>query len=154
MSLIAVPPANPSEADIDCGGFFPPISPAAAREAMRIDGSVSPTRLRKELSFSALSVMNETLQWALDKINAGANSLADLPGPEIDGQRAAVHYWFRAVYSLTSASLTEYLRDYDSTNDGHQQADKLAATIDEHRRDARWAISGLLGIGRSTVELI
>jgi hypothetical protein len=154
MSLIAVPPTSPPEADIDCGGFFPPICPAAAREAMRIDGTVSPARLRQALTHAALTVMNEALKWALGKIEAGANTLGDIPGPEIDGQRAAIHYWQRAVYSLASASLTEHLRDYDSTNDGHQQADKLTLTINELRRDARWAISDLQGIGRSTVELI
>lgn len=154
MSFIAVPPNPSPEDDIDCGGFFPPINPAEARAVLRLDGTVTADRLREALIIAALSVMAELQAWADAQKTAGHASLADVPGVEVAGLRAHVYRWHRAVHSLAAASLTERLRDYDTTNEGHQQADKLTATIDELRRDARWAISGILGISRVTVELI
>lgn len=154
MSFIAVPPNPSPEADIDCGAFFPAISPVGARAALRLDGTVTKERLREALVTAALSVMGELQTWADGQIAAGRTTLADVPGVEVDGIKAPVHRWYRAVHSLAGASLTERLRDYDTTNEGHQQAEKLTDTIDELRRDARWAISGILGIGRCTIELI
>lgn len=154
MSLIAVPPNPTPEDDIDCGGFYPAISPAAARAAMRLDGTVTAERLREALIIAAMSVMGELQTWVDVQIAAGYATLADVPAASVAGASAHVHRWHRAVHSLAAASLTERLRDYDTTNEGHQQADKLTATIDELRRDARWAISGILGISRTTVELI
>lgn len=154
MSFIAIPPNPTPEDDIDCGAFFPAINPATARAALRLDGTVTAERLSEALITAAISVMSELQAWASEQVDAGYATLADVPAAAVAGTSAHVHRWRRAVHSLAGASLTERLRDFDATNEGHQQADKLTATIDELRRDARWAISGILGISRSTVELI
>jgi hypothetical protein len=65
-----------------------------------------------------------------------------------------VHRYRRAVYSTAGAELAERYRGFDATGSGNANADQLTPTIDEYRRDARWAISDILGLGRTTVELI
>ncbi len=154
MSLIAVPPAPASELPIDCGAFLPAIDIAAARAAMRIDGAVTKERLRAALVTAALSVADELSQWIADQQAAGHATLADVQAPVIDGVSAHVHRFIVAVRCTAAAELIERMRDYDTTNEGHLNADKLAPAIDELRRDARWAISDILGIRRTTVELI
>ncbi|MNL78814.1 Phage head completion protein (GPL) [compost metagenome] len=60
----------------------------------------------------------------------------------------------RAIYCTAAAELSERYRSYDSTNDGNSNADELTPSVDEYRRDARFAIRDLLGVGHCTVELI
>lgn len=154
MSLIAVPPANHEESPIDCGPFLPAIEPADARERMRLDGTVTPERLRTALIEAALSVHDELAGWINDQVAAGYATLADVPAREIDGDSAHVLRFHRAVRCLAAANLAERYRNFDATADGHQRADALDTTVDDLRRDARWAISDILGRGRTTVELI
>lgn len=152
--FIAVPPVTDPEALIDCGTFLPAIDPAQARARMRIDGTVTPERLREALVEAASSVADELTAWMDAKAIEGYATLAEVPAGTIDGASALVHRFHRAVRCLATAELIERMRDYDSTNDGHLEADKLNPTIDELRRDARWAISDITGQRRTTVELI
>lgn len=154
MSFIAVPPAAAAEAPIDCGTFLPPVDPAAARQRMRLDGTVTPERLREALVEAASAVADALDDWAEAKALEGYATLAAVPARQIDGASAHVHRYHRAVRSIAAASLIERMRNYDTTNDGHLEADKLTPTIDELRRDAHWAINDILGIQRTTVELI
>ena len=154
MTFIAVPPTAATEEAIANGDFFPEIDPVEARKRMRLDGTVTPERLRDALVDAALTVNSDLDAWRLLQIDAGYTTLADVPAPEIDGASAHTHRYLRAVLCHAAANVTERLRDYDSTNDGHLQADKLIDTINTLRRDARWAVSDILGKGRSTVELI
>ena len=52
------------------------------------------------------------------------------------------------------AELTDRYRSFDSSSEGDRRANVLEETIGNLRRDARWAIRDLLGLPRSTVELI
>ncbi|MDE3330397.1 head completion/stabilization protein, partial [Burkholderia pseudomallei] len=101
-----------------------------------------------------LTVNDELAAWRARQRAAGAATLADVPAPRIDGESAHVARYRRAVYHLTHADVTEKYRGYDTTKSGGQVAADLAATVDDSRRAARWAISDILGIARSTVELI
>lgn len=154
MSLIAIPPAPAAETAIDCGPFLPAITPTQARAAMRLDGTVTPDRLRTALVTAALAVAGELRGWIEQQQAAGHATLADVPAPRIDGQSAHVFRWQHAVRCLAAAELLERHRNYDSTNEGDREADRLAPQIDDLRRDARWAINDLRGIPRSTIELI
>jgi hypothetical protein len=58
------------------------------------------------------------------------------------------------VYCTAGAELAERYRGLDTTGTGQSAADQLTPVIDEYRRDARWAISDILGLTRTTVELI
>lgn len=153
MSFIAKADAA-VETPITNDGFFPDIDPVDAREVVRMDGTVTAERLRSSLIDSIASVNEELTVWEATQVAAGHLTLADVPAKEIDGASVHLHRYKRAIYALTKANLTERYRDFDSTNAGNKKADQLENPIDDYRRDARWAISDILGIGRNTVELI
>lgn len=154
MSFIAVPPAAPVESVIENDGFFPDLDPASARAQMRIDGTVTPERLREALIDAAAAVNDELATWRAAQLTAGHWHLEDVPAATLDGASVLVHRYLRAVRSTAAANLVERHRSYDATADGHQHADRLDTTVDDLRRDAHWAINDLRGQRRTTVELI
>lgn len=139
------------------GGLFPGVDMNRVRLALRIDGTVTPERLRNAALAAQLQLSDElqplratgiTELWQLDLRNR-ATPLAEKPGIS-----QTEELYFRALCCLTGAELTDRYRSFDSTGEGHKRADVLEATIGNLRRDARWAIRDLLGVRRSTVELI
>jgi len=153
-SFIATAPARPDQATIANDSFFPDLVVADALAAMRQDGTVTPERLRAALIEAALSINGELAAWQVDQQAAGHTRLEAVPAPKVDGKSAHVHRYLRAVYCQARANLIERYRDYDATAAGDRHAEKLELSVDDLRRDARWAISDLLGIARTTVELI
>lgn len=129
--------------------FFPAVDLADVRKVVRFDGSVSDERL-KEAVINAMLEVNQLLQ----PLKVEGKTFADYATCSIDGRTDAEIRYFRAVYSATAAYICEHYRSYDSTKDGMEKGQKLGDTIDEHRRNLRWAIRDLLGRGRCTVELI
>lgn len=154
MSFIAVPPTTPDEAVIENDGFFPDINPATARAQMRIDGTVTADRLAAALTEAAASVNQQLAAWKRAQIVAGSWELEDVRAETIGGISILVLRYHRAVECYAAAALIERHRSFDATNDGHQYADKLESPIEDLRRDARWAISDIMGVARSTIELI
>jgi integrase len=55
---------------------------------------------------------------------------------------------------MAAAWLIERYRTIDATATGDRKAEAENLGVDDLRRDARWAISDLTGVGRTTVELI
>lgn len=155
MSFVTTSPANPiEEAPISSGSFWPVIDPAAVREAQRIDGTIAAPRLREALIAAIGAVNRELIAYRALNAVAGYATLSAVPAEAIDSVSVHVHSYYRAVGCLTKANLIERYRDYDTTAAGNKKADQMENPIDDLRRDARWAISDILGIGRTTVELI
>lgn len=155
MSFVTTSPVDPiEEAPISSGSFWPIVDPVAVRESQRIDSTITAERLRDALIAAIGAVNRELAAFRATNTAAGYASLADVPAEEIDGVSVNTHGYHRAVGCLTKASLIERYRDYNSTAKGDRKADQLADPIDDLRRDARWAISDIRGIGRTTVELI
>lgn len=152
--VVAAPAADPVEAPIASGSFWPDIDPVKIRASHRIDSSITSDRLRAALIEAVASVNGELATWKEAKILAGYATLDAVPAEEIDAVSILLHRYERAIGCFAKADVTERMRDFDSTNEGHRQADALDPVIDELRRDARWAISAILGIARTTVELI
>jgi len=73
---------------------------------------------------------------------------------QVDGKSRLVQLYLRIVACATAAEVAERYRSYDTTAAGNQRADDLTPSIDELRRDVRWAIRDFLGTPRMTVELI
>jgi len=65
-----------------------------------------------------------------------------------------VRLYRRAVYASAQAELIERYRDVDTTHAGHVRADTLDPTIDDYRRNVRYAIRDMLGRPRADVELL
>lgn len=129
--------------------FFPNISSKKVRESLRFDGSVSDPRLIEAIENAMLDV-----NAMLDSLKGKGASLAALATSQINNKGNTEILYFRAINSYVGAHVNEKYRSYDSTSTGQKRAEDLMPTIDEYRRDLRWAIRDLLGSPRMTVELI
>jgi hypothetical protein len=139
---------------INTDPFWPSIDLDSVRGTLRLDASVTPIRLETATIAAAISINREFGNWRQAKQAAGYATLADVPADKIKDVSQYVHLYQRAIYAATGAEICERYRSYDSTNSGNQNADELTPSIDELRRDQRWAVRDFLGLGRTTVELI
>lgn len=146
--------ASPPAPAIPCGAFWPAILPGAAREQLRLDGTITDARLRAALIEAAASVNAELAAWHRARQATGSATLADTDPEQIDGQSIAVHRWYRAVYCFAGAILAERYRGFDSSGKGEKRAEAADLSADDLRRDGRWAIADLQQRQRTTIELI
>lgn len=144
-------PAN--ELPVTNDGFWPTIDVVQLRAASRLTGNVTPERLRAAVIEAMLSVNSEVSVYRASKIAEGWESAEDI-GESIAGAKVLVHRYLRAVTCTVQANLAESYRDWDSTRAGDYRAAFEVDAAGDFRRNARWAISDILGIGRCTVELI
>lgn len=135
-------------------GFWPDIEADHLRASLRMDGTVSDARLEMAAVNAVLAVNRELASLRAEYRAQGYERLQDVPAAQLQGLSGLVHLYRRAVYCTAVAELAERFRSYDATAAGNQRADDLTPSIDEYRRDARYAIRDLLGIGHTTVELI
>jgi hypothetical protein len=156
MSFIATAPSStptPAATIVTNDGFFPDIDLDQLREQMRLDGTVTLARLRGATVAAVISINHELAAWKASRMAGGVASLADTL-PQIGGASVSLTLYLSAVYRTAKADLTERYRDFDATKSGENKAEQLDDTIGDDRRHARWAIRDILGIHRSTVELI
>ena len=132
--------------------FFPDLSISQCRNQMRIDGTVTNLRLQDALIEAIASVNDELAEFQRE--NADHGYLERIPAQKINKESILVQRYRRAVICLALANLNERYASYDSTNDGEKKMDQLKESIDQLRRDARFAISDLLKIRRIDAELI
>ena len=156
MSFIATAPTPPAnERDrITNDAFWPDVSLAEAREALRTDGTVIDPRLRHALITAMIETARDLTQYKHDRLAEGYATLTDVPGEQIDGVPLVQHSYLRAVYCYAKADLIERLRDFDTAGAGQKRVDWLDDSPDEQRRNAAWAITQILNRPRCTVELI
>ena len=139
---------------INTDAFWPSIDLDELRATLRIDASVTAPRLETAAVAAAISVNRELSGWRAIQQAAGHSELAAVPSEKINDVSVLVHLYRRAIEAATGAEVCERYRSYDSTNSGNQNAEELTPSIDELRRDQRWAVRDFLGLGRTTVELI
>lgn len=139
---------------LDNDGWWPDIDADHLRAAMRLDGSITNARLKVAAVNAMIAVNRELAAYKVREQANGHAALVDVPAVVITGESELVHLYRRAVYCSAGAELAERYRSYDATADGNQRADDLTPSVDEYRRDARWAIRDVLGNAHTTVELI
>lgn len=132
--------------------FFPDLSIVQCRNQMRVDGTVTEYRLKEALIEAMASVNDELASFQQD--NAEYDRLERIPAPIINGESTLVQRYQRAVICLALANLYERYASYDSTNDGEKKMELLKDSINQLRRDARFAISDMLKRRRIDVELV
>lgn len=152
--FVAVGGTPADQAEIQNAPFWPPIDPDHAMAALKLDGTVTPQRLRDALIHAIADANAQLAPWATARQAEGAATLADVTAPQIDGASIKLAHYRRAVYSLAAAHLTEHYRSIDTSRQGNQTAGLLEEPIDTHRRDAHWALNDIRGNPRSTIELI
>ncbi|MCK3658569.1 phage head protein [Pasteurellaceae bacterium Pebbles2] len=137
--------------EIQNDGYFPPISISHFRNQARLDGTVTTARLKHAL-IEAMASVNEELHTF--KTTAKHTALLDEISPQIDGESLLVYRYRRAVYCLATANLYERYASYDTTNDGEKKMEMLQESINDLRRDARFAIADIQQKTRLNVELL
>jgi hypothetical protein len=139
---------------VDNDGFWPDIHSQDVTAVLRLDGSVPAVRLEQAVLTAMLS-LNRELRPLKNRYRAeGYATLEDVPAEHMGEHSEWVLLYRRAVYCAAGAELCERYRGYDSIGDGAQRAEALTPTVDEYRRDYRYAVRDLLGQGHMTVELI
>lgn len=156
--VTANPPAAGVEPVIVNDGWFPDINPAQVRAACRLDGTVTVERLRPALVDAILSVNNELESFKAEQQQTGADSLEQVPAPQVDGQSAKLLHYKRAVHYGLMADMAEAYRNLaqlpDSSGKASHVLERLVIEQNEHRRKQRWAIADLKGQRRVIAELI
>lgn len=161
MSFIAVdnpPPANPEPPPVHNLAFWPPITLARFRDAYRVTEAVTDERAVTALQAAVILINDELEAWRQAQQAEGHATLAEVPAQSYGEGEAAttakVHHYQAAVYHTAKARILERYRDYDSTKSGHDRADALDDTADEHHKLARHALRALQDLPLTVVELI
>lgn len=142
---------------IENDGWFPDIQLTALRDATRLDGTVTETRLITTVVDAMLTVNRALEAWQQEQRQQGWKSLDDVPAKKINRQSQLHAHYLRAVYSTAKADLIEKYRDYDSTASSLADQKHLAwldTAPEQERRNAHWAIANILQRPHLTVELI
>ena len=155
--FVATAPVPPADASIDAianDGWFPTLSIAATRNAVRLDGTVTPERLRAALVNAMLDINRQLRSFKAERAALGQASLAAASADEmVDGKPRLVLLYLRAVMCSAKADLTERYRDFDADAANPRLKDG-EPSIDEQRRNAQWAVRDILGQSHVFVELI
>lgn len=132
--------------------FMPNISVKDFSEAVKLDGTVTPARMKYALTDASLSVCRELKSWVATVINDyGVLTLAEY---DLLDDTDKSFSFKKAVYNTAKAKLTEHYRDYDTGKDATARSQELAPQIDTCYRDARNAIADIKDEPHSTIELI
>lgn len=150
------PPAPPPAADaVMFDGWWPNMNITAVRDAVRIDTTVTPDRLRDAVRQAMLDVAAALADWRVDQEAAGYTSLAAVPARiMVDGVSDYVLRFNRAVYSVVGADLAERQIGSRLTSAGADRAEELSADIDIHTRNVAWAVRDFLGRPRVIAEAL
>ncbi|KND22815.1 hypothetical protein AFK20_01565 [Enhydrobacter aerosaccus] len=137
--------------------FFPDLSTKEFADASRLDGSVTPERMKQALLFSMAEINRELKIVKFPLPILPEMTLADYDLAYLTNN---VFLYKTAIWNEARAKLTEHYRDFDSTSDSTKRGDLLTPQIDAYRRDVRHAINLILGnddpddSGFMVVELI
>lgn len=140
---------------IHSGAFWPVINLDHLRQDMRIDNSVTSSRLY-HAAVSVVANVNQQLENLRQKAAAlGQETLAATNSKQmINGESLPVIRYRRAVYTYTKALLLEAYADHDATGKTASRADAKQEQADDNRREGHYAIADLLGRHRIDCELV
>ena len=154
MEFIAPQKATGTPDIIPNNSFWPDVDLAKFRSVMRVDGTVTPERLRQVVLTAMAEVNAELYPWRERQELAGHNSLADVPAERLAGVSVRLHHYENAVWCWTRAVLNERYQDFDATATAVKRGEELSDASGDLWRDARWAVSRVQDMPHCTVELI
>lgn len=155
--MISVPadPQSPENTVVVADGWFPEVDCNAARDALNLGAVITHDRLVAALQGGLLTVTGELQAWRAGHEAAGKPALEAVePGRTINGENRHVLLFTRAVRYAAAAELAETHRDLAATKDGDDRADRKLLTAGEYHRLSTHAVRDILGVTRTSVELI
>lgn len=154
MEFIAPQKATGTPDIIPNNSFWPDVDLAKFRSVMRVDGTVTPERLRQVVLTAMAEVNTELYQWRERQELAGHNGLSDVPAERLAGVSVRLHHYENAVWCWARAVLNERYQDFDATATAVKRGEELSDSSGDLWRDARWAVSRVQDLPHCTVELI
>lgn len=151
--FVATAPAT-TPTSISSGDWYPDIDLTDARAVMRVDATITDARLTESIQLAMAAVEDCLDAWQAQQVELGRASLADVPSKTIGDSTRLVLAYKRAVYATVQAELLERYRNFDSTGAAGKRAEPMDETVDDYRRNVRYAIRDILGRPRADVELI
>lgn len=149
MGFVANGNDIPSQIEIKSDPFYPIILLDQIRKIVRIDSAVTNDRLQQTIIEEVIDVNR-----LLKNLKNRATVLSDLSTTQINEKPDTDYLYLSAVANGVAAKLNENYRNYDSSNSGVKKAEEAETTIDDYRRNKRWALQQLLGENHTVVELI
>lgn len=154
MQFVAPEKATGTPEIIPNNSFWPDIDLATFRSVMRVDGTVTPLRLKQVVLTAMAEVNAELYPWREQQELRGFNGLADVPAEQLAGRSVRLHHYENAVWCWARAVLNERYQDFDATAAAAKRGEELEDATGDLWRDARWAISRVQNAPHCTVELI
>ncbi|MBD9643655.1 head completion/stabilization protein [Pantoea sp. PNT02] len=154
MQFVAPEKATGTPEIIPNNSFWPDIDLATFRSVMRVDGTVTPQRLKQVVLTAMAEVNAELYPWREQQELRGFNGLADVPAEQLAGRSVRLHHYENAVWCWARAVLNERYQDFDATAGAAKRGEELEDATGDLWRDARWAISRVQNAPHCTVELI
>lgn len=151
--LVATAP-NIAPDPISSGDWYPSIDLTDARAVMRVDGTVTNDRLAESIRVAMCDIEDRLDAWQQQQVELGRANLAEVPSKMVGTESRLVLLYKRAVYATVQAELLERYRNFDTTHAGTTRADSMDETVDDYRRNVRYAVRDILGRPRADVELI
>ena len=156
-SFVLSPPddASPAGAVVNAGTFWPAIDLNTFRDTMRVGNATIPDpRLVAAIKGAIVTVSLDLKDWRALQIEAGHESLADVPAEDIQDESLLVILWQRAVSSYATADLIETHPDITATKAGVDKEQEIQTAIAYHQRNGLHAVRDILDVRRVTSELI
>ncbi|KNC17468.1 head completion/stabilization protein [Pantoea sp. RIT-PI-b] len=154
MQFVAPEKATGTPEIIPNNSFWPDIDLATFRSVMRVDGTVTPQRLKQVVLTAMAEVNAELYPWREQQELRGFNGLADVPAEQLAGRSVRLHHYENAVWCWARAVLNERYQDFDATAAAAKRGEELEDATGDLWRDARWAVSRVQNAPHCTVELI
>lgn len=160
MSFVATanPPAHSAEPAVGNDGFWPEVDCEVMRTDIRLDGTVTPARLKLAVVDAMLSVNDELQPWSDAQMQAGYTELGDVPAKKVGGVSVKVHQYRKAIYAHVGAALAESYRDMDTLPQGAGKEARVMSALETRvggfHQQLRWAIADLQGKSRVIAELL
>lgn len=154
------PPGQPSpqgeSQTLQGGSFFPAIDIAKFAVEMRLASQVTPERTRAALVDAMIQVEGDAQLVARVALwlDDGYTALEEVPSTDFGGEHRLAFLYRRAVFSYAKHLVDEQYRDNGMTAAGEARAEGVDVVVGSHLRNARNALSDLVGRPRATIELL
>ncbi|WP_041796044.1 head completion/stabilization protein [Pararhodospirillum photometricum] len=140
-----------TEAVVANDGWYPDIPVSSFKLVTGLDDTFRLEQVVETVTAAVAETNRTLLSWRQTQT---ASSLAEVPGPLLNGRPGPLALYRTAVHALARAKLLQVVRDFDSTKSGHARADALESTADDWLARAHEALSVLTGRPRATIELV
>lgn len=151
MTFIPTPPVQ-DEVTIINEDFYPDISLNDLRASVRIDQVIENSQLAYIVRNAVIVINDKLALWKSEKLLAGYNSIDSIPDNGVAFRLERLY--LQAIYQHAKYDLLQNYRDYDSSHQGHDNADNMQGRLDHCLRQMDAALTALMGKKPTRVVLI